>query len=104
MPYYNSVSSYYTPTSGGTINLPAFDHEILCAFVDNTTTLTSLNIVFPPSAVDGQAIRVFFKNAITVLNLTVGVGTILGAVTALLGTPSSIAYAYCATTNSWWKG
>lgn len=103
MAYYKQVSKTFAPASGNTVTIPAFDDNVMCCFID-TSALAALTISLPAGAMDGQAIRVFTRSAITLLGFTFVGGTLVNAVTGLLGAGSSQVWAYKADTNEWWKG
>ncbi len=103
MPYTKKVTNYYQPASGGTVAIPSFDGDVLAVFIDPATILPILNIQFPDSPADGQIIRIFSSKVLTLVNMTAPTtGGILGAITSML-LNGSAAYAYCASTNTWWK-
>lgn len=104
MAFYKQVVNDFVPVAGSTISIPPFDDNLCCVFVSpQTAIIGTVNIQLPAGCMHGQAVRIFFSKAISILNITALSGTLVGALTsALLG--SSVVYAYNASTNEWWKG
>lgn len=104
MAYTKPVCTDFTPGNGQTISIPAFDDSVMCVFIRPATLLAALTIAFPTGCQNGQAIRAFFSNVVTVLSCTYpgGVGVIGGATTALA--TKSIVASYNAATDQWFMG
>lgn len=100
---YKMAANTFAPASGGTITIPAWDGTVYCCFVNNLGLLAVLNIQLPAGAMDGQAVRIFFNSAITLINMTTLAGTIRGALASALGAQSAV-FAWNEATQAWWRG
>ncbi len=105
MAYTKPVVADYSPGVGGTVTIPPFDDAVLAVFVNPATPIVgTVNIVLPGNSMHGQVIRVFFTNAISILNITApATGGIIGSLTsAVLG--ASAVFAYNVNLDKWIKG
>lgn len=94
-------SAYSVPSTGGTVTVPSFDGTVFTQFVNPVGLLATLNIVLP-AAIDGQIVRVVSSQTLTLVGLSSVVGSILGAVTTLLGN-SSFSYIWSDDASKWFK-
>lgn len=103
MALYKQVAMTDTPSSGGTVNIPAFDSAVMAVFIDPPGLLAVLNVTLPLGCQHGQALRIFFSKTITILTITAPGSSIIGSITTIAA-GASVVYAYNQTNNEWWKG
>lgn len=90
----------FTPVSLDTIQLPNFETSELIAYLMPASVVGVLTIDFPPTPTDGQVVNISSTKTITLL--TLGGGTILGAITTLLAN-GFVRYAYNAVDEKWYR-
>lgn len=86
-----------TPISAATINIASGKTALL---ITPAGTIAALTINMPSSPVDGQSVTISSSQIVTVL--TMGGGTILGALSAM-AVAGFARYIYNASTTSWYR-
>jgi hypothetical protein len=97
--------SYFTPTSGSTINIPIVDAGSTSnVIIKNSGLLAVLTFVFPITGVqDGQIVKISAQNSITLVTMNVETGgSVWGALGGLLGGGSGV-YQFDGTNKVWIK-
>lgn len=89
----------FTPASGGTVTIAASTARTVEVYLNHTSALTSLTIVFP-TPVDGQRFLLLWREAASGLSFTVPTGTLLGGFTST-GSNARSGWIYNAATASW---
>lgn len=90
------TKQYVTPTTGSTVNVGTTGYTTL--FINPAGSILALTVNLPSGPTDGDTVEVHSSQAIT--TLTMGNGTIIGALTAaVIGTFAK--YRYYSDTTSW---
>lgn len=92
-----TVVQYSAPATGATVAISVPNTSLV---VEPAGLLAALTINMPPTPADGDDVRISSTQAVTAL--TLGGGTIVGAITAL-AVGSFAQYVYRAANTSWYR-